>query len=316
MKRQPFRSAALRPAVLPAAVLLAAALLGAAGLSACAGTPHPPSAAEGSPPPFAPTPDPPVLFTLLKSGQKPNSNWLDLNEYFPVHYWYADILYRFGLHLRLSLEEKTLILGGLLFNLDFGDPVRLVVDGYGRGRALVVQLQLIEAQPGTAVMLEANVDPRTRRPIPEDKRLFHGYRRLYLLSGSQLLSVSDLPSAERETEHARTGGPAGLGGYYIFDGQADNDGVAERLLLLASGNGQDAAARLRSRLTLVQLYASRGRFAESELALASARLLLQGELAGRQDLWEAFGVVSEELLITRALKELGSRPLELTIPAL
>jgi len=298
-----------------------AVLVWAATLTACASVPDPagaPPEAEapnsgdaGSVPAFVPGPDPPVLFTLFKPGAKPNGNWLALNEFFPVHYWYKDILYRFGLHLRLSPEEKILILGGLLFNLDFEEPVLFVVDDYIGRQALVVRLQLVEARPGTAVLLEANIDPDSRRAIPEDKRLFHGYRRLYVLSRSELVSVWDL-----HPRTAESAGPVGPAGNYIFDGNPANDTTAERLLLLSCANGHDDARRLRSRLSLAQLYASRGRFAESELALASARLLLENELADRQDLREAFWMIAEELLITRALRKLGSRPLDLGIPAL
>lgn len=304
----------------------AAVLACAATLAACASAPHPGEAPleaaapdsgdAGGVPAFVPGPPPPVLFTLFKPGAKPSSNWLALNEYFPVHYWYEDILYRFGLHLRLSLEDKILILGGLLFNLDFEEPVLFVVDDYIGPQALVVRVQLVEARPGTAVLLEANVDPDSRRAIPEDKRLFHGYRRLYLLSRSELVSLRDLRGLAGGKPVGGPEDPAELADRYIFDGDPANDTTAERLLLLACANSHDAARRLRSRLSLAQLYASRALFDRAELALASARLLLEQELADRQDLREAFWMVAEELLITRALRALGSRPLELGIPAL
>jgi hypothetical protein len=266
--------------------------------------------------PFTPSPAPPVLFTVLKTGKKLNRNWLGLNEFFPVHYWYSDILYRFGLHLRLSLEEKTLILAGLLFNLDFEHPVHFVVDEYRGREPLIVRLQLVEAEAGTAVLLWANVNPDNRTPIPDEKLLFHGYKQLYVLERSQLVSVWDLGAAGHNGRRPARGQSNGLGYDYIFDGDPDNDAEAERMLLLASENGLDAVGRLFSRLDLARLYGAHGRFAEAELAMASARLLLERELPNRQDLREATGMISEELLITRAVKELGSRRLDLGIPAL
>ena len=311
-------AAALRPtAVRP--LLLCTAAFCLATLGGCLAAPASEEPLPGSDavlPPFSPGPAPPVLFTLLKSGQKLNRNWLGLNEYFPVHYWYADILYRFGLHLRLSLEEKTLILAGLLFNLDFEQPVRLVVDEYRGHEPLIVRLQLVEADAGTSVLLMANVNPDTRTPIPEEKLLFYGYKQLYVLEHAQLLSVWDLKVEARKQHRSARNRPIGAGYKYIFDGDPDNDAQAERMLLLASGKGLDAVERLFSRLDLARLYGAHGRFAEAELAMASARLLLERELPNRQDLWEAAGIVAEELLITQAVKELGSRPLALGIPTL
>jgi hypothetical protein len=233
-----------------------------------------------------------------------------------VHYWYTDILYRFGLHLRLSLEEKTLILAGILFNLDFRDPVRLVVEDYSDGEPLVVQLQLVEADAGTAVLLAANVDPDTRRPVPQDKMLFYGYKELYLLEGPVLLSVWDLGAGRSERGAVRHVDPSGPGYVYIFDGDPGNDASAELNLLREAGQDREAADRLLCRLDLARLYGSRQRFEEAELALASARFLLERELNSRQDLREACTMVWEEILIARALKELGSRPLALGIPGL
>jgi hypothetical protein len=293
-------------------------------LAGCAGAPQarapfggdsPVPGAAGGLPAFRPTAPDPVPFTLVKSGRKLNRNWLGLNEYFPVHYWYADILYRFGLHLRLSLEEKTLILGGILFNLDFQDPVRLVVDDYSEGRPLVVQLRLVEAQAGPAVLLLANVDPDTRIPVPAEKMLFHGYKQLYLLRRAELLSVWDLTAGERQAAPAGAG-PSGPGRADIFDGDPDDDRAAERRLLAGAEKGVGAEERLQCRLDLARLYGARERFAEAELALASARFLLERELPSRQDLREAFGMTWEEIVIAKALKELGARPLALGLPGL
>jgi hypothetical protein len=118
-------------------------------------------------------------YRILKEGGKKESNWLQLNEFFPVHHLYTDIFYRLGLHRVFTLPEKIKNFAGLLYNLDFENPVNLIVEEFLGSANLVVSLQLVRVGDQLSVLLATNTDR-------EGKEIFTGVKNIAKTSSSRI----------------------------------------------------------------------------------------------------------------------------------
>jgi hypothetical protein len=253
-------------------------------------------------------PDP--SYRILKEGLQKQENWLQLNEYFLIHYLYSDIFQRFGLHKILSLEDKIRILAAVLYNLDFQTPVNLIIDDFSEEGSLVVSVQLMKFGQQRSVLLATNTDPKGRRIYVGVENVAKTYKRSYLIVEDQLIALQDLYSKRRESALIEDNRADRLARFYIFDGNLSNDTVAEGLLIGSIREAKNPLERGRLELMLSRYYISRNRLVEAQaLLLAVGSQLAQS--GGGDELKDSYSIVYEELLITNALKEHEERMREI-----
>jgi hypothetical protein len=240
-------------------------------------------------------------YRILKEGRQNHDNWLELNEYFPIHHLYTDVFRRFGLHKRFTLNDKIKIFAGLLYNLDFETPVNLIIDDFVDSAALVVSLQLMRIGQQPSLLLATNTDREGREVYAGVKNLAKTYKRSYVILDDQLIELTDLYSQSKEAELIENNRADELARFYIFDGNAANDTVAEGLLIGSIREAKTMPERSRAELTLCRYYISQNRLAEAQsLLLTVGKQLLQIDQDDR--LAERYSIVYDELLITFALK--------------
>jgi hypothetical protein len=273
----------------------------ASGLLACPSTPPRPEGAEATGGGLSPQRNTARSYRILKEGRKSQDNWLELNEYLFVHYLYTDILRRFGLHGGFALEDKIRIVAGILYNLDFEAPVNLVIDNYNDKGSLIVSLQLIRIGEQPTILLATNTDREGGRIYVGLENLAKTYKRSYVIVGDRLVAFPDLYSEARESELIGTNSADRLAEFYIFDGKASNDRVAEALLIGSIRKADTPLQRSRSQLTLSRYYMSQNRLVEAQVLLIAIGRHLA--VAGAENaLREGYSNAWEELLITSALK--------------
>jgi hypothetical protein len=250
-------------------------------------------------------------YRILKEGRHKHENWLELNEYFLIHYLYSDIFYRFGLHETFSLEDKIRILATVLYNLDFQTPVNLIVDEFNEQGSLVVSVQLMKFGRQRSVLLATNTDPEGSRIYVGMENVAKTYKRSYLIVEDQLIALQDLYSRSRESSIIEENRADRLARFYIFDGNTINDTVAEGLLIGSIREAGTPVERGRLELMLSRYYISRNRLVEaqallldvgSQLSKSSPREASRNHKAVNE-LRDNYAIVYEELLITNALKE-------------
>jgi hypothetical protein len=246
-------------------------------------------------------------YKILKEGGKKENNWLQLNEFFPIHHLYTDIFHRLGLHRIFSLPDKIKIFAGLLYNLDFENPVNLVVEEFQGTADLVVSLQLIRVGDQLSVLLATNTDREGKKIIAGVKNIAKTYKRSYVILEDQLIALTDLYSESKEAELIEENNADNLARFYIFDGNSSNDTVAEGLLIGSIREAKTAAERSRSQLTLCRYYLSQNRLVEAQALLLAVGTHLSQDKSAEETLVETYSVTYEELLITRSLKEREAR---------
>jgi len=254
-------------------------------------------------------PDP--RYRILKEGRHKHENWLELNEYFLIHYLYSDIFYRFGLHKLFSLKDKIRILATVLYNLDFQTPVNLIFDDFSEEGSLVVSVQLMKFGQQRSVLLATNTDPKGSRIYVGMENVTKTYKRSYVIVEDQLIALQDLYSRSRESSIIEENCADRLARFYIFDGNISNDTVAEGLLIGSIREAETPLERSRLELMLSRYYISRNRLVEaqalllavgSQLAQSNPGEAIQDNEAG-DELRDSYSIIYEELLITNALKE-------------
>lgn len=246
-------------------------------------------------------------YKILKEGGKKESNWLQLNEFFPVHYLYTDIFYRLGLYRIFTLPDKIKIFAGLLYNLDFENPVNLIVEEFQGSANLVVSLQLIRVGDQLSVLLATNTDREGKEIFAGVNNLTKTYKRSYVILEDQLIALTDLYSESKEAELIEENSADNLARFYIFDGNSSNDTVAEGLLIGSIREAKTAAERSRSQLTLCWYYLSQNRLLEAQVLLLAVGTHLSRDKSAEETLVETYSVTYEQLLITKALKEWEAR---------
>jgi hypothetical protein len=247
-------------------------------------------------------PNPSGSYRILKEGRHNHDNWLELNEYFLIHYLYADILQRFGLHKIFALEDKIRIVAGVLYNLDFQTPVNLIFDNFTEEGSLVVSLQLIRFGERSSVLLATNTDREGRRIYVGVENVAKTYKRSYVIVEDQLIALTDLYSQSRESALIEENYADGLARFYIFDGNPGNDTVAEGLLIGSIREAETPRERSHAELILSRYYMSQNRLAEAQALLLAVGSQL-ARIGGDDELRESYSIACEELLITNALKE-------------
>ena len=279
-----------------------------AALIACT-TPSTPPDSGGAAAESPQQPDP--GYRILKEGRHKYENWLELNEYFLIHYLYSDVFYRFGLHTLFSLEDKIRILATVLYNLDFQTPVNLIIDDFSEEGSLVVSVQLMKFGQQRSVLLATNTDPKGSRLYVGVENVAKTYKRSYLIVEDQLIALQDLYSRSRETSIIEENRADRLARFYIFDGNLSNDTVAEGLLIGSIREAETPLERSRLELMLSRYYISRNRLVEAQALLLAvgSQLSKSNSMEASQDneardeLRDSYSIVYEELLITNALKE-------------
>jgi len=246
-------------------------------------------------------------YKILKEGGTKENNWLQLNEYFMIHYLYTDIFHRLGLHRIFTLPDKIKIFAGLLYNLDFENPVTLIVEEFQGSANLVVSLQLIRVGDQLSVLLATNTDREGREIFAGVKNIAKTYKRSYVILEDQLIALTDLYSESKEAELIEANSADHLARFYIFDGNSANDTVAEGLLIGSIRKAKTAAERSRSQLTLCRYYLSQNRLVEAQALLLAVGIHLSRYKRIEETLVETYSVTYEELLITKALKEREAR---------
>ncbi len=274
-------------------------------LLACAASPSPQIVADNSQNHQLERPSP--GYKILKEGEEQEGNWLRLNEFFTVHYLYTDIFYRLGLHRILTLPDKIQILAGLLYNLDFENPVNLIVEKFQGSANLVVSVQLVRIGDQLSVLLATNTDREGKEIFAGVQNIAKTYKRSYVILEDQLIALTDLYSESREAELIEENSADNLARFYIFDGNPSNDTVAEGLLIGSIREAKTAAERSRSQLTLCRYYLSQNRLVEAQVLLLAVGTHLSRDRSAEQTLVETYSVTYEELLITNALKEREAR---------
>jgi hypothetical protein len=289
-------------------------LIPAAAFLACTTVPAPPGAAAGPGNPGVQKPpdggggtaeapaqtDP--SYRILKEGRRKHENWLELNEYFLIHYFYSDIFHRFGLDKLLSLEDKIRIVATVLYNLDFQTPVNLIIDNFSEEGSLVVSVQLMKLGDQRSVLLATNTDPKGSRIYVGMEHVAETYKRSYLIVENQLIALQDLYSRSRESSLIEENCADRLARFYIFDGNLSNDTVAEGLLIGSIREAETPLERSRLELLLSRYYISRNRLVEAQALLLAIGSQLARTAVG-DELKDSYSIVYEELLITNALKE-------------
>ncbi|UCF95928.1 MAG: hypothetical protein JSV89_12150 [Spirochaetaceae bacterium] len=241
-------------------------------------------------------------YRILKEGRHNQVNWLELNEYFLIHHIYADIFQRFDLHRRFSVLDKIKIFAGLLYNLDFETPVNLVIDNFKDTAALRVSLQLIQIGDSLSVLLATNTDREGTTLYVGVENMAKTYKRSYLIVDNQLIAVPDLYSQSKETALIEENRADKLARFYIFDGNTNNDTVAEGLLIGSIREAKTVLERSNSELILCRYYISQNRLVEAQALLLAVGNLLD-HVDGDAGMAEAYAITYEELLITKALRE-------------
>jgi len=283
-------------------------------LAACFTAPYPPaepppvearqqpeSSPEQMPAPQR-QPNPSPTYRIIKEGRHKHENWLKLNEYFFIHYLYTDIFHRFGLDRVFGLEDKIKILATVLYNLDFQKPVNLIIDNFAEEGSLVVSLQLMRIGKQRSLLLATNTDREGGTVYVGVENVAKTYKRSYLIVEDQLIALPDLYSQSRESALIEENRADRLARFYIFDGNINNDTVAEGLLIGSIREAETPPERSRCELILSRCYMSQNRLVEAQALL----LAVAGQLArvGENDaLREGYAIVYEELLITSALKK-------------
>jgi hypothetical protein len=247
-------------------------------------------------------PNPSPRYRILKEGRQNRGNWLQLNEYFLIHYLYADILQRFGLHKIFALEDKIRIVAGVLYNLDFQTPVNLIFDNFMEEGSLVVSLQLMRIGERRSVLLATNTDREGSTIYVGMENVAKTYKRSYLIVEDQLIALTDLYSQSRESALIEENCADGLARFYIFDGNPGNDTVAEGLLIGSIREAETPRERSHAELILSRYYMSQNRLAEAQALLLAVGSQL-ARIGGDDELREGYSIAYEELLITNALKE-------------
>jgi hypothetical protein len=247
-------------------------------------------------------PQPSPSYRILKEGRQKHENWLQLNEYFLIHYLYTDIFHRFGLHKLFSLEDKIRILAAVLYNLDFKTPVNLIIDNYTEERSLVVSLQLMQIGQRRGVLMATNSDPKGTTIYAGVENVAKTYKRSYMIVEDQLIALPDLYSRRRESAIIDENRADRLARFYIFDGNISNDTVAEGLLIGSIREAETPIERSRCELILSRYYMSQNRLVEAQALLLAVGSQL-ARAGGSDELREGYSIVYEELLITNALKQ-------------
>lgn len=246
-------------------------------------------------------------YKILKEGGAKQSNWLRLNEFFTVHYLYTDIFYRLRLHRSLTLPDKTKILAELLYNLDFDNPVNLIVEGFQGSANLVVSIQLIRIGDQMSVLLATNTDREGKEIFSGVQNIAKTYKRSYVILEDRLIALTDLYSESKEAELIEKNRADDLARFYIFDGNSANDSVAEGLLIGSIREAKTAVERGHSQLSLCRYYLSQNRMVEAQVLLLAVGTYLSQDRSAGESLLETYSVIYEELLITKALKEREAR---------
>jgi hypothetical protein len=246
-------------------------------------------------------------YKILKEGAEKEGNWLRLNEFFMIHYLYTDIFYRLGLHRILTLPDKIQILAGLLYNLDFENPVNLIVEEFLGSASLVVSVQLVRIGDQLSVLLATNTDREGKEIFAGVQNIAKTYKRSYVILEDQLIALTDLYSESKEAELIEENSADNLAQFYIFDGNSSNDTVAEGLLIGSIREAKNAAERSRSQLTLCRYYLSQNRLVEAQVLLLAVGTHLSQDRSAEQTLVETYSVTYEEFLITKALKDREAR---------
>jgi len=247
-------------------------------------------------------PEPSPSYRILKEGRHNQDNWLQLNEYFLIHYLYTDIFQRFGLHKIFTLEDKVRIFACVLYNLDLQTPVNLVIDNFSEEGSLVVSLQLIQIGEQHSVLLATNTDREGTTIYVGVENVAKTYKRSYVIVEDQLIALKDLYSESRESELIEQNSADRLARFYIFDGNLSNDTVAEGLLIGSIREAETPLERSRSELILSRYYMSRNRLVEAQALLLAVGRELE-RIGGDDSLREGYSITYEELLITNALKK-------------
>jgi hypothetical protein len=268
---------------------------------ACTSTPSPPAETKAVETPEK-QPNPSPSYRILKEGRHNHDNWLQLNEYFLIHYLYTDIFHRFDLHKIFTVEDKIRIFAGVLFNLDLQTPVNLIIDNFSEEGSLVVSIQLIEIGEQRSVLLATNTDLEGRTIYVGVENVAKTYKRSYLIVEDQLIALTDLYSESRESELIEENSADRLARFYIFDGNISNDTVAEGLLIGSIREAETPLERSRSELILSRYYMSQSRLVEAQALLLAVGSQL-ARMGGDDALREGYSITYEELLITNALKE-------------
>jgi hypothetical protein len=247
-------------------------------------------------------------YRILKEGRQKHENWLELNEYFLIHYLYNDIFLRFGLHKVFGLEDKIRILATVLFNLDFKTPVNLIIDDFNEEGSLVVSVQLMKFGRQRSVLLATNTDSKGSRLYVGMENVAKTYKRSYVIVEDQLIALRDLYSRRRESSIIEENRADRLAQFYIFDGNSSNDKVAEGLLIGSIRAAGTPLERGRSELMLSRYYISRNRLVEAQaLLLVVGNQLVQSNgreaIRDSEELRDGYSIVYDELLITNALKK-------------
>lgn len=282
----------------------------AVSLLTCTSTPSPPAEPPSVATPEQPEsrseeeqqPNPPPSYRILKEGRHRYDNWLQLNEYFLIHYLYTDIFHRFGLHRIFSLEDKIRIFAGVLYNLDLQTPVNLIIDNFSEEGSLVVSLQLIQIGEQRSVLLATNTNREGTTIYVGVENVAKTYKRSYVIVEDQLIALTDLYSESRESALIEENCADRLARFYIFDGNISNDIVAEGLLIGSIREAETPLERSRSELILSRFYISQNRLVEAQALLLAVGSQLT-RIGGGDALREGYSITYEELLITNALKE-------------
>jgi hypothetical protein len=246
--------------------------------------------------------DPSPGYRIIKEGRHKHENWLQLNEYFLIHYLYTDIFHRFGLDKAISLEDKIKILATVLYNLDFNTPVNLIIDNFAEEGSLVVSLQLMRIGKQRSLLLATNTDREGRTVYVGVENVAKTYKRSYLIVEDQLIALPDLYSQSRESALIGENRADRLARFYIFDGNISNDTVAEGLLIGSIREAETPLERSRCELILSRYYMSQNRLVEAQALLLAVGAQLARD-SEDDSLREGYAIVYEELLITNALKE-------------
>lgn len=242
-------------------------------------------------------------YAIVKQGERKNTNWLGLDEYFTVHYLYTDIFYHLRLHKRFGLGDKIRIVAGLLYNLDFDNPVNLVIEGFLGGQDLVVSLQLIRVGDQLSLLLATNYDARTEKIVKNVRNLARTYKRSYLILDNRMIALTDLYNRNEEDRLIAANRAEDLARFYIFDGKRSNDTLAEGLLIGSIREAKSADERSLAQITLSHCYMAQGRLREAELLLLAAeRSRSEGRLQDER-LRDTLALSFEVFLITQALKD-------------
>jgi hypothetical protein len=252
----------------------------------------------------------PVATTTVKfeiiPGENISEGAFSLNRYLFVHRLYMDIFSGFGLIEKISTKDKIKILSFFEHYLSKEIPIFLYIGNFQNQKGLMLALRVVQIKDRSIMVINSNVDLKTRELLPPGDFPETTYTRLNLIKGEKVIGSNDLYDGEKEKKLLAdqsdvAAAKNNLADMYLFDEIQDNDGMVEKLLLDAITSFKNTAGRFVAKLTLAQYYLFINKPEKVETIISECKQILSSQ-EDKKNWDDAIAVMEEEYFIFTNMK--------------